>query len=765
MRGDDITGKGSNNPEEWEYITGGRQAAENRTPIGSSSSGITAPPPLRKPLADEPLPYIRPIVVTVSAKGLKPNTRVYPYFDGQAVSSNCQLTRSGAFGAALKTDSKGSITFYFVIPPRTFKTGSRTFVITNSSTNPDADTDCRAVSEFVGMASITYDGTKTSSTRTLKSTFSKIIRPRSIDVERFVSTNPSGQTFKDPIAQTFFVSGELEGIFVTKIDVYFKSRPTDGNVPITLQLRETVNGNPSQNIIPLSTVTLFPKDVNVSTDASAPTKFIFTSPVHLKNNEEYAMVLLPAGGNTSYEVWTAELGQNKLGTNEVIDKQPSAGRLYLSSNSINWTPSDTKDIKFTVYNANFSPSSGTLVLENKDIDYLQIANESASLQVGDFINNTTRTGTGEVIAYDTFEDVAQVLVTSGSFVENDEIEAGAVSGVYTKTATVLVNNPYSYGTSMSGRNFHLLHNAIGHLDFNDTNIVFAHKLRNVAGTLPSTYKTFGKRGMVEIGSEKGVFSASSGTGKNLFQLSLSTNKSTISPVVDLEKAAVLTYAYDIRNIRKTLAGTLAAGTGSATVTGTSTAFIDQVSVGSALRDTAGKVIGVVKSIESATSLTLTRNAALTVDATNEICTVDYEASDIDGNAKYHTKTVQLPSGQESDDIIVFLDADMPEKTDVRVYVKLQARGDRDPRYWTLMNKTINKNTLGAGEFVYKLSKNGHDENTQIGGINSSGVFEYEDVSGNAYTQFGTFQIKIVMLSSDTYIKPTIYALRALALMA
>lgn len=62
----------------------------------------------------------------------------------------------------------------------------------------------------------------------------------------------------------------------------------------------------------------------------------------------------------------------------------------------------------------------------------------------------------------------------------------------------------------------------------------------------------------------------------------------------------------------TLTGTITSAIDSATVTGSTTAFDDELVVGSILQDSTGATIGTVSAIDSATSLTLTANAAVAV---------------------------------------------------------------------------------------------------------------------------------------------------------
>ena len=89
----------------------------------------------------------------------------------------------------------------------------------------------------------------------------------------------------DPLAQTFRVSAP-SGMFVTKIQTYFKSK--DATVPVRLELRPVVNGAPSSDdILPGSVVVLPPSAVQTAvsqTQASAlssPTTFTFDEPIFL----------------------------------------------------------------------------------------------------------------------------------------------------------------------------------------------------------------------------------------------------------------------------------------------------------------------------------------------------------------------------------------------------------------------------------------------------------------------------------------------------
>ena len=358
------------------------------------------------------LPYVRGSVVNITAKGLKPLTQVYPFFDGQDVSIHCKNTADSTYNHPLITDAKGEISGQFRVPGGTFLTGTKIFTLTNASTGDTVNADCVAIATFAVNEARTFEFNSILSTQVPNVTIT-----RANTVQNPVTARQTfGISYKDPIAQTFFVQNNPQGAVLTKMDVYFKTRPAT-NTPITLEIRETKDGFPTDNILPYSTVTLYPKDVNVSDDASAPTQFVFPSPVYVKNNTEYCFVLLPAGDNTNYQVWIGTLGATVIGSYNVVDSQPNVGRLIIATNSADWTVYEDRDIKFTLYQAQFpvSPEFGTVELKNKKIDYITVPS-TVTLSPGDVLAQST--GAGTVLYFDSVKSRAEVLNTSGYFVTN-----------------------------------------------------------------------------------------------------------------------------------------------------------------------------------------------------------------------------------------------------------------------------------------------------------------------------------------------------------
>ena len=185
-----------------------------------------------------------------------------------------------------------------------------------------------------------------------------------------------------PIAQTFYINepqGGAEGVYITRIDVYFES--VSSVYGVELQIRTTDNGNPTPFRLPDAFKVLQVNDVypvghplegtsiiRASNDGSVATQFIFDTPVFVQSLNAYAFMIIPLGGNPDYKVWTAEIGGTDVRTNTPIFKNNDTGTLFLSSNDIQFTSILTEDIKFDIYTADFTYNEGKAVYTPTPMD-------------------------------------------------------------------------------------------------------------------------------------------------------------------------------------------------------------------------------------------------------------------------------------------------------------------------------------------------------------------------------------------------------------
>ena len=124
-----------------QEITTVQQVNQTRTGVRS----VVVPQVVRRSLGDRVLnvafiPFIRSRTVNFTVTRLKPNTKVFPFFDNIDVSSYVTPT-GGALGGNLVSDANGALSGTFAIPDPTvdanprWRTGTKVFRLTSSSTN------------------------------------------------------------------------------------------------------------------------------------------------------------------------------------------------------------------------------------------------------------------------------------------------------------------------------------------------------------------------------------------------------------------------------------------------------------------------------------------------------------------------------------------------------------------------------------------------------------------------------------------------------
>ena len=364
-----------------------RQAEQTRSPRIVTGAGI-----IREVIEDREvsvtfIPFIRSRKIFFRAEGLKPNTRFYAFFDGVSVDNfikgddafaNFADSETGGveYGdefrestqhpqgtAALTSSAEGKVEGSFFIPCNSlpededaedtgvrFRTGEVEFKLLDISANNDES------ATSIAAALYTTAGTLSTRVQTIRQ-FDQIRRAQ------------------DPLAQSFRVT-KSSGMFVTKVDCYFKS--ADASVPIQLQIRPMVNGVPSASEIVTGAVKFIDGGAVETPDADEqdmtgvlghPTTFEFDQPIFLNPNTEYAIVLLAE--SVEFEAYVAETYEYELGSTEAkVNRQPSMGSLFKSQNGSTWEPDQTKDLMFKIHNAVFDTAGGTAVFENTDTQNL-----------------------------------------------------------------------------------------------------------------------------------------------------------------------------------------------------------------------------------------------------------------------------------------------------------------------------------------------------------------------------------------------------------
>lgn len=199
-----------------------------------------------------------------------------------------------------------------------------------------------------------------------------------------VTTNVHYQAF-DPLAQSFYVDateGTSAGVFVTKVDVFLRSAPaaTDNQISVRLELREMIAGVPfhrapndsfKSSKVPSEVRTVLAA-INTAGGLEKhaavianPVTFEFEQPVYIRSGVEYAIVLL--SDCDGYEAFISTTYDLKLGKEvERVSQQPAKGAFFLSSNGSTWTARQDQNLAYRIHTAKFK-SSGHVNFRNQDV--------------------------------------------------------------------------------------------------------------------------------------------------------------------------------------------------------------------------------------------------------------------------------------------------------------------------------------------------------------------------------------------------------------
>jgi hypothetical protein len=405
-------------------------------------------------------PYIRRRFIYFSGNALKANTVYYPFFDGVNVASYCHSLTQAEFDAKkgtdvvgpylpdivatdgsqiLKADEDGNLYGVFVVPDFNttglkFLTGEREFKLSDSVRNTASEITSYASTNYVasGMA-------KTVQSTILSTAVPELVRTavkeeRKLSDAFSVNNNNGGCGYQDPVAQSFLIDND-EGMFAAGIDIFFAKKSAT-RTPVEIYIVTCENGNPTQNVVPLSTVVKNAADVIDDITGVLPTHFEFEQPVYLSPYQEYAVVCKST--DADYMVFTATMGKPNISDGKTISKNPYMGVFFKSQNSFTWSPEQTMDLTFVLYRAKFISNSEREVVFNtpslQSLKRIKVINAGSGYT--DAPTVTIEGGGSGAAAY-------AVLNTNNGIAEIILTDRGAG---YTSIPTVTLSAPPSTGT-------------------------------------------------------------------------------------------------------------------------------------------------------------------------------------------------------------------------------------------------------------------------------------------------------------------------------
>ena len=750
-------------------------------------------------------PFMRSRVINLTIVGVKPNAKLYTFFDGTNVTAyvtptNSSFANTAAEGGTLRAGTDGRAYATFRVPSDgslRFRTGEKKLRVTDSPTN---ETEAGLVTTYA-------EGTYASQGLNVQKE-NVILATRVADIqETTVTENRSVTTILDqgdPIAQSFKIDtvsvGRVDGpgCFLTKIDLYFSEK--DATLDCMVQLRE-IDPNSfliTERALPFSTVFLSPSQINTSTDGSAPTPVYFNSPIYVQNQRDYAVVIKPVGNSPNFRLFTARLGAEDLITGNRITSQPAAGMLFASSNDRQYAPVQTEDLKFKLYAANFDKTvTGTAVFKNELRDYFTIANVSAGF---------TRSGEvvhGETLVIGTFANTKSVN-TNVTYAQG--MTSGATGTItYFSTSRIRVKNVSTTAKFKGGEKIRI----------RNTNATTGVIVGNSTGGVTSATYPTGKVAYYDAVTASNTYlhlanvsytNSGPATFDRVFNANTWVRGQTngyFARIVSLNtlKMDLLSFKSDFLQFSNT-----------------EVFFYGKFAKSSSTRDTAYSQINpnvdtffdapryiLSRSVESNTSassstMATSRSADIKAELTTtnrylspvidvrriSLSTVENlinndstgEAGVTSGGnslARYVIRKITLADGQDAEDLRVYLTAWWPGHANIGVYYKILHREDSntfDQALWVPMSQITDQGFTSAysnaqdlsdfREYVFQIDSY---SNTYRSGANTtnSSIVEYRNTSRARFVGFKYFVIKVVLTSSDTVRPPRLRDFRCIAL--
>lgn len=584
-----------------------------------------------------------------------------------------------SLGGHSTTDDDGSVVGVFHIPETdvlSFRTGERTFKLTDNMSDSDAQFDSSGSSVYYAQG-IALDKERTivssRAAQFIQSTAYQNSRDLGLPPIRRTTTNTRilYQYSTDPLAQTFVVNNP-GGTFLTSIDLYFSEA---GRRPVVLELRPTDNGVPSSTkVIPFSQVVRTPSEIAVSEKATIPTTFKFPSPIYLQDNETYAFVVMT--DEPGAQLFVSEMGQKDILTGNTIAGQPLTGSLYASQNSQEWEIHTLLDIKFVMRNAKFNTNvQSQLFLRNTPPENIGLDNNPFTITTGitkirvkarnhgllaghhvtisgvpsGFYGSIDQTkGIPATLLNTSHEVLAEGLDKDSFIIQLTTTEAGSGNNLLSGTSADFATGQYGGSTVSMTRGLFMdsMYLKTSDLVFTDTKVDYYAKTMNTLGTIgdyvpvvANSDNNFNNRMLIPSYENYNVVNDVKVAPLQIKAVLSSTNPN-VSPVIDLQQLSgfaisnlvnnasasdlnvaaidtrVLLAANDIVTADTETNGTgniTSAATNSTAVTGTATLFKTQVFPGNKLyRDSDNALIGTVSSVASDTALTLTANSGIAI---------------------------------------------------------------------------------------------------------------------------------------------------------
>jgi len=662
--------------------------------------------------------FIKAKNMGLHGSGLRPNTKLFVFFDGIRVSEfvtpatlkdgpaiaansaslgfinngrdkgtvkTLDFIPTGAIGGNLYTDAWGDFSAILRIPQNTFTVGDKDIIVT------DVD-NLNSIESATTYATYKFDAFN----------MTALVQPQTAAP---VTLPNYGTRINNlgPLAQSFYVGSDglnsSAGIFITSVKLYFKSK--DSIQGITVDLRKMENGVPSNKIMPGSRMTITPSNINTSTNASSATTITFPSPVFLPANSYYALTVAANGNNPNYIIHTSKVGQSDTLTSIPTIKNWGQGDLFTSTNGDTWLPTPNEFLKFTLNRAEFTAkANSSVVLVNKDYEFFYTSNTYGEFEEGEyafqlssnlsFSNSTTSTSNVSINQNTytiTLNGLTGTIANGFTQFNNTSILIASNGGSNAVYDTIFVAN-VTNTTSMTIKNVPLFSGNVV-LQSTPVGIVYKFDVNNSDLTLEDSTAANSTFKFTQNSTIVGT-SSRANTQIGIIRDRIVNRFVPFFYNLAFPDAAI---TLNVLNTDNGYNNTSIATYGTASINHIVDDEIVIASKSSEITNMNGRKSFVANLAMSSNSSYISPSIDIESSAfityRNMITSSYYAENTKQGSAinKYISKTVTLASGLDSEDIVVYLDAYKPQGTIINVYGKFLSAADPDPfdsKDWTLL---------------------------------------------------------------------------------
>jgi hypothetical protein len=706
------------------------------------------------------IPYIRPQTINLNAKGMKANTKVYIFFDGEDMTPNTSPSDSDYTfnyaneGNNVTTNATGESWARLRLPEeKRFRTGTKTVTITDSPTNAD-DATTAATAYFVA------NGLVQQKQDTILTTRQVIQIDRETTENERHTTQYTQKLRPSCMAYSFHVKAPIgeEGVFLDSVDVYISAR--HATYGVWFEIREMNSaGGITRNQVPFSEKWVARDDMTITTDATTPHNVKFPSPVFLYNDTQYAFVIHTEGLNPDTYFWVSRLGDTDYITGESITARPLTGTLFTTNNNLNWDIVPDMDLMCTFYWCDFTVGSGTIEYGNAPLEKLKLGSPSAGFtNYGEPIENSRLTLSS--ITGDWEPRVGDWLV-------------GQTSGANT---TILSNNGLIF--SMSNTGYSAAETANVTNSAGERSITATIDSAEVANGILQQYSTKANATTMVLTASNGTFGIANTIygGRSGATANVTGIDNFRYSVIDIEPSYIsfnkTSCTFEIKatsNATPTLGSWTSIDPNENYIFNTEQAVLSRTNE---ISDISSNPSGQIRA--TLTTSSRYQSPVIDIKGTHSIFVNNIVNNDTTGEAantsggnlanKYISKIVTLAEGQDAEDLAVVLTAYRPPGTDILVYAKLLNNEDGElftDKNWILMEKL--DNTLYSSLVVLDDFKEYSFKFPDSALTGSGSEIQYTTTAGAVFTGFKSFAIKIGLSADDSAVVPRVADLRTIGL--